>query len=391
MSGPPRILFASHYSGLGGGETSLLGLMGELHRWRFACALVCPREGQLTEAARALGVQVHVVPYRGASIWFVPALWAAHPATRRLAACVTRARPDVVHGDFHTLPYLVPACRALGVPVIFTCYGWWFRPRWWQRAFYRGGPAAILAISEAVKQGFLGSPPFMPPDRVRVEHLGIDTRAFRPRAHESAVTRRQLGLPASAPLVTLVARFQDVKGHDVFLDAAKRVAANRPDAHFAVAGETVFGSGAETALKARVRAEVERDAAMRPRVSLLGWISQPERLLAASDVVVCSSRFESFGMVNVEAMACEVPVVSTNVGGPAETVLDGVTGCLVPPARPDLIADRVLALLSDERRRREMGRAGRARVQSLFSLERYARSFAGIASSLAGPSQAAVS
>jgi glycosyltransferase involved in cell wall biosynthesis len=326
-----------------------------------------------------------VVPYRGASVWFAPALWARLPAVRRLVEAVRGLEPAVVHSDFHTLPYLVPACRALGVPLVFTCYGWWFRPRPWQRRFYQNGPRAILAISEAVRTGFLGRPPFMPPDRVRVLHLGVDTEAFRPRPAEREAIRREMGLPLHAPLVSLVARFQAIKGHDVFLEAAARVAAERPETRFAVVGSTPFGVAADAAFGRRIRARVEADPTLRERVRLLGWVPRVDRLLAATDVLVCSSDFESFGMAPIEAMASGVPVVSTNVGGPAETIVDGETGYLVPPRDPRRIAERVVALLADHSLRERLGRAGRARVEARFSRGRYARGFAEVLEALTPP------
>jgi glycosyltransferase involved in cell wall biosynthesis len=71
-------------------------------------------------------------------------------------------------------------------------------------------------------------------------------------------------------------------------------------------------------------------------------------------------------------MASAVPVVSTNVGGPAETIVDGETGFLVPPNRPDLLAERVVHLLERDELRRRMGDAGRDRVLRLYSVRRYA-------------------
>jgi glycosyltransferase involved in cell wall biosynthesis len=110
-------------------------------------------------------------------------------------------------------------------------------------------------------------------------------------------------------------------------------------------------------------------------VRFLGWTAEVEKLLAAADVLVCSSWFESFGLAVIEAMACGIPVVSTNRGGPAETVIDGETGFLTPPGRDDLIADLTLQLLTDAHLRREMGEAGRLRVCQFFSLDRYASEF----------------
>jgi glycosyltransferase involved in cell wall biosynthesis len=374
---PTRLVFFSHYTGLGGGETSLLGLLGGLDRTRFEPILVTPRKGRLGECARALGVPTHVVPYRGASIWFIPSLWAHLGGRLRIEACLRRLTPAAVHSDFHTLPYVVPACRALGIPVIFTCYGWWFRPRWWQRRFYRGGPRTVLAISEEVRRRFLGEPPFMTPERISVLHLGVDTRVFHPRPTERDRVRGELGIPTDAAVVALVARFQSVKGHDVFLEAARRLASTHPSARFVLAGDNVFGIGADDRFMRRVRAIAGGDPLLRERVQFLGWVPRSEVLLAASDVVVCSSWFESFGMVPVEAMASGVPVVSTNVGGPTETIVDGETGYLVPPGRPDELARRVGQLLDDELLRRRMGEAGRRRMVERFSLARYVAGFSG--------------
>jgi glycosyltransferase involved in cell wall biosynthesis len=215
----------------------------------------------------------------------------------------------------------------------------------------------------------------MPPDLVKTLHLGIDTRQFQPRPDLKQSVRRELDLPERSPLIVFVGRYQDVKGHDVFLKAARRVSLQNPTVCFAVAGENVFGGAHEEKLKIKIHAEVSRDPVLRDRVRFLGWTPNVERIMAAADVFVCSSWFESFGLAVTEAMACGIPVVSTNRGGPAETVLDGETGYLTPPGRDDLIADLTLELLADEELRRQMGEAGRSRVCELFSLERYASEF----------------
>ena len=380
-----RSVFFNSYTGLGGGETSLLALLGALDPRAHRPALVTPRDGPFPDSVRALGFDTRIVPYRGASLWFVPALWARLPAVGRMVTALRELGPRIVFSDFHSLAFALPACRALGLPLVFLCWGWWFRPRPWQRAFFRKGPTTILALSEAIKSGFLGTPPFMPPDRIRVLHPGVDISRFRPRPRARIEVRRELGLVADVRLVTLLARFQTVKGHEVFLAAARRMAGRSPGVRFVIAGESIFGHAADEALKRRVISRVQKDPLLRERVKLLGWVAGPEELLAASDVLVCSSRFESFGMVLVEAMASGVAVVSTWVGGPAEIVIDGETGYLVPPGRPDLIADRVLNLLEDEDLRTRMGAAGRIRARDRFSLRRYADSFSSLLESIAGP------
>jgi glycosyltransferase involved in cell wall biosynthesis len=377
-----RVAFFSSYVGLGGGETSLLSLMKGMDPSKYDPILVCPRGGPLSEHAREAGIAVALLPYRGATTWFLPALWAATPATRRIETWLSRSGPDVVHSDYHSLPYVIPACARLEKPVVFTCYGWWFRPRPWQRRFFREGPSAILAISKAVKQGFIGRPQRISPSMVEVLYLGVDPEIFRPRPHERASLRAEFGLPEDAPIVTLMGRYQDVKGHDLFVEAARRIFRKIQNAHFVIAGDRAFGGKGEERFERSIKAMVEADPELRWRVTFTGWVTKPEALLAASDVVVSASRFESFGMVVVEAMACGVPVVSTNVGGPSETVVDGETGFLVPSGRPGLIADRVVSLLSSDSLRDQMGEAGRLRAERLFSLGRYVTGFSELISSL---------
>ncbi|PWT93984.1 MAG: hypothetical protein C5B54_00880 [Acidobacteria bacterium] len=377
-----RIVFFSYYVGLGGGETSLRSLLSALDRKRYTPILICPREGRLTQAVRKLDIEVHVIPYWGASIWFVPLLWRAFPFVQRIKSLLIKLSPAIVQSDFHTLPYVAPICRKLRIPLIFACWGWWFHPKPWQRNFYRKGPEIIATMSESIKYGFIGTQPFISPDRVQVVYPGVDTNLFRPFPLEREAIRVELNLDSHAPLVTLIGRFQSVKGHDVFLSACKLVAQNSPETRFAIAGENAFGIPSDEAFKQKILSIIATDRMLQERVKFLGWISEPERLLAASDIVVCSSYFESFGMVPVEAMASEVPVVSTNVGGPAETIVDGRTGYLVPPGRPDLIAEKILMLLSDQAKRQKMGSAGRERVLQNFSLERYAANFSKLLDSL---------
>ena len=99
-------------------------------------------------------------------------------------------------------------------------------------------------------------------------------------------------------------------------------------------------------------------------------ISEPELVLATSDVVLLTSAIEGTPNVLIEAQAAGIPVVATGRGGVAEALLPGVSGLHLPGAGAPALADAVLALLGDESRRRRMGAAGAAFVQSRFGLER---------------------
>jgi glycosyltransferase involved in cell wall biosynthesis len=369
-----NILFATAYTGLGGGETSLLALVARLDPARFRPHLLVPREGQLTRVWRARGWDTHITHWRGATTYFIPSVWGRFPITGRIVDVIRENNIDIIHSDYHTLPFAVYAGERANIPVVWTCHGWWFRPKFWQREFFQR-PAATFAVSKHVRDGFLGDPPFMSPKNVELLPLGVDTDRFTPDVDGSGV-RVEAGIASDAPLVAMIARFQDVKGHDVFQAMVKRVAGAIPEARFIVAGENVHGIGADEAYKARILAAHQADPILREKLTYLGFRSDVERVIAASDVVVCASHFESYGMVNVEAMACGKPVVSTRRGGPSETILDEETGYLVDAGDADSLAKRVIELLRDADLRAKIGLAGRARAIGHFSARATAERFA---------------
>lgn len=374
---PHTLLFVSAYTGLGGGESVQLNLMGALDPAQWALRLVTPRDGQLPEAARALGVATHLVPYRGVPTWFLPPVWTRLPAARRLAALARDARASAIHTDYHSLPFAVAAARANRIPVIWNAMGWWFPVYRWQRRFFRDQITQIVAITEAVRDRWLGAAPFMPRERVRVIVPGVDPAVYHPGV-EGGPVRAHLGIGPDAPLTGMIARFQRVKGHDVFQAMARRVLAQIPEARFVVAGENVFGVSKDEAYKQAILQAAREDPTLSAALTYLGFWEDAREVIAASDVIVCPSRFESLGMVHLESMAMARPVVSMDNGGPAETVVDGETGFLVPPEDPDALADRVVTLLRDPALRARMGAAGRERVLARYTAAGYAAQIADV-------------
>jgi glycosyltransferase involved in cell wall biosynthesis len=140
----------------------------------------------------------------------------------------------------------------------------------------------------------------------------------------------------------------------------------------------IAGGPAQTRMEedpeaARLLALAER-LGVADRVRLLGPVprGQLPALLRSADVVVCSPWYEPFGIVPLEAMACGVPVVASAVGGLVDTVVDGVTGMLVPPRDPRALAARLEELRTDPARRRAYGRAALTRVRRLYSWDEVA-------------------
>ena len=361
-----RILFTSWYSGLGGGETDLLLLADALEPSGYDCQLLLPRDGPLGQQWRQAGRRTHHIAYRGASTYFVPALWARFGVVRRFAELLKRERIDLVHADYHTLPLIAPAARRVRAALCWTVWGWWFQPKPWQRGFFRGLPT--VARSKAIRAGFLGEPPFMPPEKLPVIYSGVDTKRFHPRL-DGAALRRELGLRQDALVVAMVARFQRVKGHHTFQAMAERVLAESPQTQFIIAGDEVFGAAADERYREEILKRARTHALLRERLHYIGFREDVESVYAAADVVVCPSDFESYGKANLEAMACGRPVVSSRRGGPAETIMDGVTGFLVDSGDAEAMAAQVLRLLREGDLRHQMGQAAQEHAAARFSAD----------------------
>ncbi len=366
----------THYTGLGGGETALLTLAQHLDQSCYRPHLLVPGEGRLADGWRRQGWPVHVRAWRGATVYFVPALWAQFPIVRAVEQLVEAHNIRAIHSDYHSLPMALPAGQRAGIPVIWTCWGWWFRPKAWQRDFFRQ-PAATLVPSQAVREGFLGSSPFMETSRVRLLYPGVDTMRFHPGVDGQCI-RSEAGIAPDAVVVALIAHFQPVKGHDVFQAMARELALRFPQIRFLVAGDNAHGATADEAYKQQILRLWRNDPLLRKHVAYLGFREDIHKVLAAADIVVCTSVFESFGMVIVEAMASGKPIVSTCRGGPSETILPGETGFLVEPGDTASLVRQVALLLTNPILRAELGAAGRRRAEQMFSAQTMADEFAGV-------------
>ena len=160
---------------------------------------------------------------------------------------------------------------------------------------------------------------------------------------------------AGGPVAACVTALRRQKGVDVFLRAAPAVLARRPDARLAVVGN------------GPLRGELEALAGslgVGDRVRFVDFEAPAARALASLDVFVLPSRWEAFPISVLEAMACGVPQVATDVGGTAEAVAEGETGLLCPPEDPAALADRIVRLLDDADRRAAMAAASRAATPS---------------------------
>jgi len=220
--------------------------------------------------------------------------------------------------------------------------------------------ACVIAVSNDTRRALIAQG--YPASLVETIHNGID---LTERMDPPGGLRAELRVPGGAPLALEVGRLCEVKGQRELIEATALV----PDLHVALAGADLEQGGAYRA--ALERLAVERGVS--DRVHFLGYRADVDDLLAQADLVVLPSWTEGLPLVVLEAMAHAKPVVATPVGGTAEAVEDGVTGALVPPRDPGRLADAIRGVVEDPQRRRELGLAGRERVEREFSEEQMTR------------------
>ncbi|MBD8506455.1 glycosyltransferase [Hoyosella sp. G463] len=228
-----------------------------------------------------------------------------------------------------------------------------------ERAIARAASRIIAASSEeAFELARMG----VPGTRISRVPCGVDLDLFTPSGQRERPAGRR-------KRVVSVGRLAPGKGFDIAIEAVARI----PAAELVIAGGP-DGAGAKGSGEARRLRALARNLGCEQRVHLLGQVPRdrmPE-LLRTADAVLCTPRYESFGMVPLEAMACGVPVVAHAVGGVLDTVIDGVTGVLVPPHRPRLLVSALREVLSRPAFAEGLGIAGRDRAVARYSWDQIA-------------------
>jgi glycosyltransferase involved in cell wall biosynthesis len=340
---------------VGGAEVLLRDLARGLQGERYRVSVCYSTPGPLAAQIAAQGVPLYRLP-RLARI--DPLLFGGMVATIR------RLRPQIVHthlfkSDFHGRV----AARLCGVPVVVSTLhnsSDWAKNPLMGRLYGLTARAAdrLIAVSEEVG-AFSAERFFIDPQKIVSIRNGVPVERFRGQEAAGLALRAELGVPADAPLVGVLARLTTQKDHATFLRAAAQIRQAVPAARFLIAGD------------GELRADLERQAAelgLGAAAIFTGVRSDVPAILAAIDLLAFSSAWEGLPVALLEGMASARPVVSTAVGGVPGVLLDGVTGLLVPPADPAALAAACLRVLGDPGLGQRLGQAGRERVEAHYSI-----------------------
>ena len=323
-----RILAVCAVAHPGGAEIVLLRLARRLRERGHELTIATPGPGALDDS----GFPIVALPLGGLDRGAGARAVASWPRARQLAR-----RADLVYLNGTVCGRLLPALG--GHRTVLHLHDIVDRvPRHWSRA------DAVLAASGAVAERLGGLD-------AHVVHCPVELEVADVEPPWPVATQ-------PGPVIGFVGRIEPRKGPLDLVRAASAIRAGAPGARIVIVGGDPYGS--DPGYVARVRAA--------PGIEHVAWVPDGAAIMRHLDVLVAPSREEPFGTVLAEAMAAGTPVVATRVGGLAETVVDGETGRLVAPGRPDELATAVLEVLA---RREQMGAAARSWAQR-FGADAYA-------------------
>lgn len=360
-----RVLFLIDSLGPGGAEHLLASYLRRMPDLGVDPVVVALKERQGNPLAAV--IEADGIPVRRLGIRRMR----ERDAYRRVFQVVSETAPDVVHTQLELSNTLgTIAASRLGIPTLSTIHTL-DRPAPWSRDAARFRLMAwvlrrradrVIAVSQSARKHFLRVADAGVGQVITI-HNGIELAAFATDIDRRAV-RIELGIGPDELVATTVAVLREAKGIDDMIDALPGIVATVPSARYLVVGDGEHGP----ALRDHVAA-----AGLDDRVVFAGARSDVARMLAASDLFVLPSHTEALPTVLIEAMAAGLPVVATDVGGVPEMVERGSSALLVPPHRPDLLAEAVGRVLSSPLQAAAMGKAGGRIAAERFDIIRQAK------------------
>lgn len=356
-----RVLHVIDSLDLGGAQVVLENLIkhGDRERFEYEAATMHGR-GVYWDRLETLGVPLHSLSFHHKVPLYVP----------RLAWLCFSRRYDVVHTHLLAANVIAKPVAALcGTRVRINhdhCNDKLTDPRPWALSADRitnRFSTHVIAVSESTRE-FVVEKEGVPPGRATTVHNGIDLAKFQPRPELRAAARERWKIPADAFVVAGIGRLTYQKNFALFLDVAAAIAREHPRAVFALVGT----GEDEPALRAQVKG-----LGLEDRVKFLGYVADMPALWPALDCLLLTSRYEGLPITILEAMACRVPIVASNLDGMREILRDGENADLVPPGEPEPYAERLRRLIAEPALAARHADAALATVRADYSAEAMAR------------------
>jgi glycosyltransferase involved in cell wall biosynthesis len=349
-----NILYISNHLNIGG-ITSYLLTLGTGMKNRGHNVYIASSGGELLYRFIEKGIIYIPIPIRTKKEVSPKVLWSAF----KLSCLLKEEHIDLLHSNSRTTQILGNLLnKTCGIPHVFTSHGF-FKNRFFRKLF-PCWPDAVIAISEPVKEHLIEDF-HIDQKNVFVIHNGIDTEKYQIQNQKSKIEiKKKLGL-SDAPVVGIVARLSDVKGHIYLIKAMKAVLKSMPQAQLLIVGD------------GKIKDELVNTVAVlgiQKGVFFIPSVRDTKDVLSAMDLFIMPSLKEGLGLAIMEAMASGLPVIGSNIGGIRSLIKNNINGILVEPADVNALSENILLLLDDFDKAGSLGRAAQIFIKENFSQEK---------------------
>ena len=373
-----RILYLHAGAEMYGADKVLLELIKGLDCQEFETHVILPNDGVLVEALRQVGAQVSVLDYpilrrKYFNLKGIADYIRSYNFYAKQIALYARAHSiDMVHNNTAAVLEGIYLKRKLKLPLIWHVHEIIVKPKAisdFINMLMGRYADKIVTVSQAVANHIKQSP-FIKDSQVEVIYNGVDNAVYYPM--DASSIREKFDIAQDALVIGMIGRVNAIKGQNDFIEAVEPLLEKNEKVVAFLAGG-VF-PGEEWRLE-----ELDKRIASSSVVSQIhriDYYDKTSELYNMFDIFVLPSiKPDSLPTVVLEAMACSKPVVGYNNGGIAEMVVDGKSGCLVKPNRPQELSNAISLLLDSSEKREKFGRVGYQRQKELFSLESYIKNF----------------
>ena len=370
-----------------GGAEKLIPQTAKVHNQSaldFHCLYFYHQKENIVEELETAGVQVHLIPSGNLGLFF---------QVKKVCDFVQEGKFDLIHAH---LPWAGILARLVGkrikIPIVYTEHNTWERYNklsyWGNRLTFKSQDIAIAVSYEVALSMRLNSiwDPYRRGKRLKIKVIqnGVNTDVFvnrksetisepevsdcsSPEAFSMELEKRGvalkafLSIPTDSPVIGKVAVFRSQKRLWLWIETAIRILVKHPDVHFLLVGDGEW--------RAKLEKQIQ-DSGWKSHFHLVGVQKDVLPYLSIMDIYLSSSEFEGLPIAMLEAMSCEIPVVSTRAGGIGEVIQHGKQGYLCGVDDWEELEKYCVQLLSEPGKLRKMGKASRRQVVENFSMKK---------------------
>ena len=354
-----KILYSCLSKSWGGMEMYTLTSVKQLLARNVEVEILCLKDSSLYNEARNAGVKVHLV--KSDSYFNLRGIL-------RLTSLLQNKKFNLIHTQAsRDLWQLVPALKLINckIPLVFTKHvGSFIIKKDFLHKFIYNRLNIAFAISEVIRKNMIDTTP-LTVEKILLIHDCIDVNKFNLEKSRRSEIRNEFKVSESEVLIGMMARFSPGKGHEEFLKAAKKLDEKYDNLKFMIVGQASYGEES-------YEKEMELLAAnsLKESVIFTGFRKDTADILSAMDIFVFPSHAEAFGIALIEAMAMQLPTVSSNAEGVLDITIDGETGFLFENKNANDLAEKISRLIDSKELRIKLGLDGRQRVVNNFNLEK---------------------